>query len=398
MKFMLLLLATLLVSPPTLGAIEISGDHPGGNIIVTGRDGTAIRVQQDLEGVEGWWFYWNMKVGGAAGKTLTFSFVDGNVLGTRGPAYSFDGGKTWSWLGAAHVDGDGGEVAFSFTVPADSDAAILAFAPAYVQRDFERFLESTVGHPNFRLDELCKSEGGRAVERVHLGQLAGVPRHRVFLTARHHACESVASYVLEGTFAAILAETEDGTWFRENVEVLAVPFVDKDGVEEGHQGKNRIPRDHGRDYAGEALYNSTRAIRAFVPDWAGGRLRLALDLHCPHIRGNYNEFIYQVGQEDPARWKEQGRFAAILAAVPDAPLPYAAGNDLPFGQAWNTGGNYTQGMPMARWAGQLPGIHLASTIEIPYANAGDVTITTERARAFGATLVTAMRSYLESLE
>ena len=47
---------------------------------------------------------------------------------------------------------------------------------------------------------------------------------------------------------------------RIRIEAL-VPFVDKDGVEEGDQGKNRAPRDHNRDYAGASMYPETGALR-----------------------------------------------------------------------------------------------------------------------------------------
>lgn len=392
------LLLTTLLAPLQSGTAEIHVDaaHPGGNIAVSAINGTDIEVKQQWHDAARWWFYWNMRVQGAAGQNLTFNFLDGNVIGTRGPACSLDLGKSWTWLGTAHVKMADKNVQFTYQVPDGTDSVLLAFAPPYLASDLERFLQSVGTTPQLRVEELCRSEEDRTVERIHVGRLDGPPKYRLFITARHHACESMASYVLEGILAAALADTEDGAWFRKNVDIVAIPFVDKDGVENGEQGKNRIPRDHGRDYAGDSMYNSTGALRDFVPEWSDGRLDIAMDLHCPHIRGDYNEFIYQVGQEDPVIWKEQQAFAEILAAIAEPPLPYQARNDLPYGQAWNTGKNYTQGMPMARWASQLPGIRLATTFEIPYANVGDVTITTDRARAFGATLTTAMRSYLES--
>jgi hypothetical protein len=334
---------------------------------------------------------------GAASESLTFEFTDGNVIGTRGPAYSLDHGKTWSWLGTDHVDTSGDHVRFTYAFSELANSAIFAFAPAYVESDLDRFLERAKTHPNLHVDKLCRSEEGRVVERIRVGRLEGAPKHRVLLTARHHACESMASYVLEGMLSAILADTNDGAWFRENVEVLTIPFVDKDGVENGHQGKNRLPRDHGRDYQGESLYNSTRAIRETVPAWSKGKLHFTLDIHCPHIRGESNEKIYLVGHESTAIWLEQQRFAHILEAIPNAALPYVASNDMPFGQSWNTAKNYTAGAGISHWSGQVPSVRFASAIEIPYANAGDVTITTDKARGYGATLVHAIRSYLETL-
>lgn len=65
--------------------------------------------------------------------------------------------------------------------------------------------------------------------------------------------------------------------------------MDKDGVEDGDQGKNRLPHDHNRDYTGESIYASVRASRDFVPHWSVGRLKFALDMHCPYILGKVEQ-------------------------------------------------------------------------------------------------------------
>ena len=54
--------------------------------------------------------------------------------------------------------------------------------------------------------------------------------YRVLLTTRHHARESMGSYVVEGILETILAGGEDGRWLRDHVEFMAVPFMDKDGL------------------------------------------------------------------------------------------------------------------------------------------------------------------------
>ena len=75
----------------------------------------------------------------------------------------------------------------------------------------------------------------------------------------------MANYLIEGIIETVLGNGKQGEWFRKNVELLIIPFVDKDGVEDGEQGKYRRGRDHNRDYSGESIYASTRAIRNYVP-------------------------------------------------------------------------------------------------------------------------------------
>ena len=374
--------------------VTIDADYPGGNIIVQRIDGHVIDLRQDLRDSKGWWFYWSFRVRGAGGRRLVFRFTNKNVIGTRGPAVSVDGGKTWAWLGTKTVR----RASFAYTFPAgakDARPVRFAFAIPYQEADLKQFLAGHKKNKHLAVRELCKTRKGRVVERVHVGRIDGKAPHRILLTCRHHSCESMASYVLQGALAGVLADTECGKWFRQNVEVMAVPFVDKDGVEDGDQGKNRKPRDHNRDYIDKSVHASTAALRELVPKWSDGRLRIAIDLHCLWIRGRYNEMIYLVGSRHKAMWEAQCRFGRILESVCGEPLPYKASNNLPFGKAWNTSDNFNDGKTFAQWASELKGIGLATTIEVPYANAGKVTITPKLARAFGAAVVEAIHKYLQ---
>ena len=374
--------------------VTIDADYPGGNIIVGRIDGNVIDLRQDLRDTRGWWFYWSFRVRGAGGRELTFRFANKNVIGTRGPAVSIDGGKTWAWLGMRSVKG----ASFAYTFPSDAkdiNPVRFAFAIPYQEANLKQFIAKHEKNTHLAVRELCKTRKGRLVERIHVGRVDGKAPHRILLTCRHHSCESMASYVLEGALAAVLADTECGKWFRQNVEVMAIPLVDTDGVEDGDQGKNRKPRDHNRDYIDKSVHPSTAALRELVPKWSDGRLKIAIDLHCPWIRGRQSEMIYLVGSKSKAIWQAQCRFAGILESVCGEALPYRASNNLLFGKAWNIGGNFKAGKSCARWAGELKGIGLATTIEVPYANAGKVTITPKLARAFGAAIAEAMYRYLQ---
>ena len=379
-----------------MAQVRIDANYPGGNIILEEIDGNDVHLRQDLRDTQGWWFYWNFRVRGGAGRTLKFRFAGRDPVGTRGPAVSTDGGRTWSWLGRKAVEAGAKGASFRYTFAEDAKAVRFCFAVPYQEADLRRFLKRHAASSHLAVRELCRTRAGRSVERLHVGRLAGEPERRVLLTCRHHACEMMASYALEGALAAVLADTDDGRWLRENVEVLAVPFMDKDGVQRGDQGKNRKPRDHNRDYLAKSIHPSVKALREFVPGWSAGRLKVALDLHCPWIRGRHNEVIYMVGSSDEAIWRQQCGFGRILEAVRTGPLAYRAADNLPFGKAWNTGANYKSGKSFSGWAGELKGILLSSTIEIPYANVGRETVTPEGARAFGADLMRALRRYLEA--
>lgn len=221
----------------------------------------------------------------------------------------------------------------------------------------------------------------------------GKPEHRVLITARHHSCETMASFVLEGIVESVLTDPAR-QWSRDNVEFLVVPFMDKDGVEDGDQGKSRSPHDHNRDYGGQIIYPTVRRPRQITPGWADGKLRMALDLHCPYIRGGRNETLCFVGPENQALWSNIQRFSGILEALMVHGLRHRSKGNLPFGKEWNTPERRGPGKSMSGWAGEIRGIGFASTLETPYANASGVEVTPETARVLGNRLAEAIERFL----
>lgn len=373
--------------------IQIDCSFPGGNIVVERIEGDDVWLHQDLRDTTGHWFYWHFRVRGAAGRTLTFHFTNGIAIGVRGPAVSTDGATTWRWLGA------GAEQSFRHNFPPTAQETRFCFGIPYQFSNWRAFAARHAANPAFIQAELCRDRKGTPVPYARFGCVKGRPVHRVAITCRHHCCEMMADYVLEGLMDFVLADpgAEAGR-IRSKIEFLAVPFVDLDGVESGDQGKNRAPRDHGRDYLGESIYPVCRAIRQLLPGWSGDLPWSFIDLHCPWIRGAHNEVIYLVGSEDRQNAEREKIFSNALESVSRGPLKFAASDFLPFGAAWNTGGNYSTGQSPVRWTLALPRIHLATAIEIPYANVYGTEVTPDSCRAFGATLARAVLAYLEGAE
>ena len=369
--------------------VRVDAEIPAGNIVCERVEGEQVYLHQERRGSSQWWFYWAFRVRGAEGRTLTFHFTDGEPVGTRGPAVSVDQGLTWHWL---NKDFTTRRFTYAFA-PAETEVW-FAFGMVYTQREWERFTASLGTSPFLEIGQLIVTRKGRKVEKVRLGCLRSEPRQRVMITARHHCCEMMASYVLEGLIAGVLADDAKGQWLRENVEFLVIPFVDKDGSEDGDQGKGRSPRDHNRDYEGTRVHVETAAISEQVPKWADGKLSVALDLHCPWIRGTHNEWVYQVGSADTNLWAQQQVFGKSLEIIEPNVLSYRQENDLPHGKAWNTAGNYAQGASFARWASALPGVRFAGSFEIPYATANGTEVNVQSARLFGNNLATALCRYL----
>ena len=67
----------------------------------------------------------------------------------------------------------------------------------YVQQNLEAFLGQHAQNPHLTRTVLTNSLKGRPVDLLQIGEPAA-GRKAVLLTARHHACETMASLVLEG--------------------------------------------------------------------------------------------------------------------------------------------------------------------------------------------------------
>jgi hypothetical protein len=376
--------------------LTINADFPGGNILLERVAGVEVYLRQDLRDSISGWFYWAFRVCGAAGRKLTFHFTGGDVLGVRGPAISDDDGVLWQWLGDEIVNHENREdVIFSHQFAPHEDEVLLAFCPTYTERNLNEFLASQHGSTHLQKSTLCQSRDGKDVELLRIGNPSAA--FKLLFTCRHHCCEAAASYLLEGVLQAMLGGGEVGEWLRANADCVVVPFMDKDGVEAGDQGKNREPHDHNRDYKGEiedSIYPEVAALRRWVAAWLQpGDSLVALDLHCPHICGNENEDVYFVGGPSPEIWREVQELSRIWESVCDGVIPFESHRNLAFGRKWNTAGNYAAGKSCSRWASELPQARLAAAIEMPYANAGGAEVLPGTCRELGRSLAKALQIY-----
>ena len=377
--------------------LKIDCKFPGGNIAVHSLEGDTLTLSPDLRDTTTGWFYWAFRMTGAAGRHFHVHFNVYSPVGMRGPAISTDGRMTWHWT-TEPFDNDN----FEITVPADCDEIFLAFAPTYTQENWDRFmatLPSFAPEGSYEAGYFTTSRKGRPVELFHTGKSPDEADKVFVFTTRHHCCEMVGSWLMEGIIQAVLSgDTEEGLWLREHASISYVPFIDKDGVEDGDQGKNRYPHDHNRDYT-EFLYPETKATARLV-----SRLQKeygvvsALDLHCPWIRDYPNDIVYMPGSANPKTEKCQIAFGTILEkCLPKGSLPFYQKDFYPYGKGWNVASNYTQGMSFTAWTANVCGIGLCSSVETAYASASGAVVTPEAARLLGKGIAIALARYAKQL-
>jgi len=368
-----------------LKAFNIYSDFPGGNIIIDKIKNDTVWFRPDLRDTKGEWFYWYFAVNDAKGKNLTFILTRPNCLTAKGPAFSRDKGILWDWLNP-YLDWDN---TFSFHF-VDEDEIRFSMGMPYTSQHFKSFISPFLTSEYIKPDTLCLSAEGRSVDRLIIQSPSKPAKYKVLITARHHACEMMANYAIEGIIKSVM----DDEWLKSNVSFCFIPFVDIDGVENGDQGKNRIPRDHNRDYSGTSIYTSTAAIKSWIPQWSEKKLILAMDLHCPWIKGKNNENIYIVGSADKKVAEQQEKFGVILKNANTGELKITEKILLPYGTDWNSDTNYADGISMIKWLAGLDGVKLLLPIEFPYSNNEGQTINRENSISFGSDLAKAIKMYI----
>ena len=358
-------------------------DHPGGNGTLVRRDGTVWYLSQELRDTMEDWFHWNIAVHGLLG-THTFQFTWSEVVGPYGPAISHDG---IDWWFDESIESDRRSFTYTFE---DADPVYFAFAPQYHSTHLDHLLTGPGVSDAVERTTITTTTQGRDVPLLSIGPADG---DVIVLTARHHACETTASYLLDAIVRHALDDRLTDTH-----RVLVVPFVDVDGVQRGDQGKSRAPHDHNRDYLDaneitdgiEPLYASTAAIMELVRSL--DRVVVGVDFHCPYKWDGRNDHLHFVKAAPETPQLDQ--FATILAATAaeagDTCVQYNPDWDIGPTESWNKG--FT---PTCSWFLGNHASRFAASFEYPYFGTPDNRITPERTDAFGGAFVTALSAFLD---
>lgn len=375
--------------------ISIDTNFPGANVIIDSISADTVYFRPDLRETQGDWFYWNFRAVSSQPKKWYFKAQDANDLTSRGAAYSLDGGYHWQWIDPSDQHG---EQLFSFTFEEADQVVRLSMGQPYTQVNYKRFIQSYKYDSRLKIATLATTRRGRPAEKIIISHFDKVPEYKILFVARAHACEMMSNYLLEGIIRQLLSDKPKMRSLLDKAEVMIIPFLDKDGVEEGDQGKNRIPRDHNRDYSGESLYATTKALRSQVPAWVQDTPWIGIDLHNPWIKNAEHERVFLVGNANPDIEMEQIKFAEILQREQRGTLTFdPQENFLRYGTSWNKGSNYEQGWPFSKWASSFfdKGLLFTTTLEFPYAINLGQTVTQENSREFGEDFIYAIASYLD---
>jgi len=202
------------------------------------------------------------------------------------PVYSEDDGETWDRISdTSYLETLG---IFRFKYCFHAKKVLIAYCYPYTSQNLEFLLRRLSQFTEINRTVITKTSEQNTLEAIYIGNSSGEAKLGVLIKAREHTGETPGSYVLDGFLEWICSE--EASRIRDTISLLAIPFVDLDGVKNGYYGKNRPPIDFSRDWESK-IRPEVRAITEVVDVWASSLSRwVSISLHSPH-HGDVSYFV-----------------------------------------------------------------------------------------------------------
>ena len=385
---------------PNAPKLQINTQFDGGAIEVVRIDDPRdiqLRIRPDNASEFAQWFYF--AVYGTAGQSLRLRFLNASQC-----AYpkGWDGYQVvasvdrqqWTRIDTSY---DGTELCAECV--AEADCVYFAYFEPYPYDRVLDLLGSVVHSEAVSLEHLGHTVEGRPMTLLHIrqpesDQATAAPLRKIWLIARQHPGETMASWFIEG-FLERLLDVEDpvARALLARCEFYVVPHMNPDGAVRGNLRTNAVGANLNREWLEPSVERSPEVFWVRQKMLATG-VDLSLDIH-----GDEGlPYNFLVGTEGRASFGPridglQKEFkAAWLAASPDFQTQH--GYPLPApGQ-----GNKTLA---TNWVGQQFDC-LAFTIEMPFKDNADlpdpvVGWNGERSRKLGASVLQPVLAVLSKL-
>lgn len=341
--------------------------------------GNVVLLDRELRDSTGARWYWHVRLHGSG--TIRLRMARPDLVGGFGPCIRRPSNAEYDWLCDSYAVRED----FLIELGRSPCTVLLAATLPYGPAQWASFVRR-IGCDRFQRVRIGASEQGRPVELIRVPAVDS-PKCRVVLSARHHACEALGSRLLEAMVASFLALRDAGVVWARRTELLAVPFVDIDGVVNGDSGKGRLPHDHNRDYGPVARYAAVRAIRG--AGLFASAPTVVLDLHTPGLLGPLEERPFLVASGDRGDAEMVTAFADAVGGG-----PAASPEVMIFDEDWNS--VHTSGPRcFAAWARSHRHIVLGASVEYPNAVVRGVPVSSAAVRHFGERLIVALGQVLD---
>lgn len=289
--------------------LRVSSDFPGGSAKVLKLDPASNTVGitpsgDPKRGFPCWWYFRLDGVDTNKPLILEVTANQGIVqTGTPGktrkfpadyslPEYAAFSTDGTNWEHTARGERQGDRTIYHINAP--TATLWLAWGPPFTLKDADQLIQKACDLcPYAKSFVLARTRGGRPVPGVRISQpgAANGPRFTVWIQARQHAWESGSSWVARGFVEWLVSNDPSAESLREKADIVVIPIMDVDSVEEGQGGKEQIPHDQDEDWHPDPYFPEVAAgMKSLYALAKANRLDLLLDLHNPGYRARDMDF------------------------------------------------------------------------------------------------------------
>ena len=258
-----------------------------------------------------------------------------------------------------------------YRINSASPTVWLAWGPPFTLDDANKLIQSACKlSPYAKSFELAHSTNGRSVPALRISEPGppGGKRFSVWVQARTHAWESGASWVSRGFVEWLVSNDPAAEELRQKADIVVIPIMDVDSVENGEGGKDQVPHDHDQDWGDSPHWPEVRAAMAQLSSLIGAdHLDVFLDLHNSGP-GDHTISTYIPAKPllSPVRIDNENTFMTIMREQLTGPIPFT-GHIGPDGDTYDPAVDKT----CDSWVAHLSKPEVVSlTFEIPWNTPG----------------------------
>jgi len=216
-------------------------------------------------------------------------------------------GPTWSRL----KQGDetrtpDGRRQLCWVIPHPASFVEIAFCFPYGQAELSATLDRAKDY--WMTAGIGVSQNGHPITRVSnsVGSPAG-SQPGIYIVARQHAGETPGSWVLDGLLR-YWSQVRKGGYV-----IWAVPFVDMDGIQWGHYGRDGFPYDLDCAWGTPPARHETSLIKQDIQRWKSRcRPVVALDLHAPGACDRDGVYAYASADPSSTTAAEENKWCNVI--------------------------------------------------------------------------------------
>ena len=296
------------------GRFVVADDFDGarrGECQVYADESVELHIRPEDEGPinDSPWYAFRLLPNGTVDATITLRYHGGKHR--YWPKVSHDR-QHWTRLDDAAVDVSWFRSSATFTVVLDADPVWVAAQEVVLPADVERWIDAQSAHAQVAQTVLGVSAGGRPIHKLDINPKS---KEVVFLAGRQHPPEVSGAFGFQGFYAAIVAESEVASRFRDRFHIVALPMLNPDGVVAGNWRHNLGGVDLNRDW-GPFTQPETKLVEELLNRYEkmGKQVRIFVDFH-----STTSNLMYTQTSEDetePARFTDEW-IAATLPRLED---------------------------------------------------------------------------------